>query len=312
MSRKQILMLFNIVLLLGLFFKSTLIFAYEEVDVSRGGTITGRITLKGEIPEPRVFSLSLYPFGEFCKKISDGKGHVLLKDFVVGQNGGLWNAVISIRSVKKGKPFPLIQKEFVAVDCMFHPADVAAREQFFTDDTGQIHHEHPNVAIIENHQPISMINQDPIIHNIQVFQNEKGNIILNTPLPVSTRPRGGGLHFDHGKRISQMICGMHEFMQSWGFVVDNPYYVLSSKDGSYEIDQILPGEYTVSLWHPHYQIYEKKVVVPENGSVRLDFEFDASIVKRPLYESQRRFRMDTAIPKEHLLHAGDDRLIIDD
>ncbi|MFQ5588003.1 MAG: carboxypeptidase-like regulatory domain-containing protein [Nitrospiria bacterium] len=301
-----------VILFAGIFLRNTPAYAYEEVDVSRGGKIAGRITLKGDIPKPRVFSLSLYPFGTFCKKISDGKGHVLLKDFVVGDHGGLWNAVIAIQSVEKGKPFPLIQREFVAVDCMFHPADVAAREQFFTDESGQMYHEHPNVAILENHQPISVINQDPIVHNIQVFQNERGNIILNSPLPVSTRPRGGGLHFDEGKRISQMICGMHEFMQSWGFVVNNPYYAMSAKDGTYEIDQILPGEYTVSIWHPHYKIYEKKVVVPENGTVKLDFEFDASIVKRPLYESQRRFRMDPATPIDHLLHEGDDRLIIAD
>ena len=286
--------------------------AYEEVDVSRGGTIKGRITLKGAIPPPRVFSLSLYPFGSFCKKISDGKGHVLLKDFVVGEEGGLWNAVIAVQGVTEGKPFPLIQTEFVATDCMFHPADVAAREQFFVDKQGRMHHEHPNVAILENHQPISVVNLDPIVHNLQVFQNERGNIIFNAPLPISDKPRGGGLHFDRGKRISQMICGMHEFMQSWGFVVDNPYYALSGKDGGYVIDQLLPGTYTVSIWHPHYKIYQKTVTVPENGTVELDFTFDASLVRRPLYESQRRFRMDPATPEEHFLHEGEERYIIDD
>lgn len=288
------------------------VFAYEEVDVSRGGSIKGRITLKGDIPPPRVFSLSLYPFGSFCKKISNGNGHVFLKDFIVNDNGGLWDVVIAVQGVKKGKPFPLIQREFVATDCMFHPADVAAREQFFMDDMGRMHHEHPNVAILENHQPISVVNHDPIIHNIQVFQNERGNIILNAPLPVSTRPRGGALHFDRGKRISQMICGLHEFMQSWGFVVDNPYYAMTEKDGTYVIDHLLPGEYIVSIWHPHYPVYEQKISMTENGVIVLDFEFDASLVRRPLYESQRRFRMDPATPDEHRLHEGDDRLIISD
>lgn len=287
-------------------------FAYEEVDVSQGGSITGRIALKGDIPPPRIFSLSIYPFGSFCKKISDGNGHVLLKDFIVNDEGGLWDVVIAVQGVKKGKPFPLIQKEFVATNCMFHPADVAAREQFFVDEMGRMHHEHPNVAILENHQPISVVNLDPIIHNIQVFQNERGNIILNAPLPVSTRPRGGALHFDRGKRISQLICGLHEFMQSWGFVVDNPYYAMTAKDGSYTIDDLLPGEYTLSIWHPHYPVYEQKISVVENAILQIDFEFDASIVRRPLYESQKRFRMDPATPDEHRLHEGDERLIISD
>jgi len=287
-------------------------FAYEEVDVSRGGSIAGRITLKGAIPAPRVFSLSLYPFGSFCKKISDGNGHVFLKDFIVNDEGGLWDVVIAVQGVKKGKAFPLIQKQFVATDCMFHPADVAEREQFFVDDMGRMHHEHPNVAILENHQPISVINKDPIIHNIQVFQNERGNIILNAPLPVSTRTRGGALHFDRGKRISQIICGIHEFMQSWGFVVDNPYYAMTAKDGTYSIDGLLPGVYQVSIWHPHYWVYEQTVSIAENGTARLDFEFDASIIRRPTYESQKNFRMDPATPDEHRLNIGDERLIISD
>ena len=287
-------------------------FAYEEADVSRGGSITGKITLEGPIPQPRIFSVALYPFGSFCKKISDGKGHIFLKDFVVGEGGGLWDSVIAVQAVTKGKPFPLIQTDFVATDCMFHPADVAAQEQFFLDGEGRMHHEHPNVAIIENHQPISVVNLDPIIHNIQVFQNERGNIILNAPLPVSEKPRGGGLHFDQGKRISQMICGMHEFMQSWGFVVDNPYYAMTSKNGDYKIDKLLPGTYKVSIWHPHYKVYEREVAVPENGSVVLDFAFQSTLVKRPVYESQRRFRMDPATPEDHKLHEGEERFIIDD
>ncbi len=299
-------------LLVGLFFTlPALVYSYEEVDVSRGGSIEGKVTLRGPIPEPRVFALVLYPFGSFCKKISDGQGNVLLNEFIVDKDRGLWEAVVFVQEVEKGKPFPVIQREFVAVDCMFHPADVAANEQFFVDENGHVHHEHPNVAILENHQPISMINKDPIVHNIQVFQNEKGNIILNTPLPISDEPRGGGLHFQEGKRISQMICGMHEFMQSWGFVVDSPYYAKTAKDGRYKISDLLPGDYTVSIWHPHYKVYEKSITVDSGQVTRLDFEFDGALVRRPPYETQKQFRISPATPEDHRLHEGEDRIIID-
>ncbi|MFQ5781213.1 MAG: carboxypeptidase-like regulatory domain-containing protein [Nitrospiria bacterium] len=303
-------MLFFILFVISLF-GNPAVYGYEEVDVSNGGSIAGKITLKGPIPKPRVFSLVLYPFGSFCKKISDGQGLVILQEFIVGEGRGLWQAVVAVQQVDKGKPFPVIQRDFFAVDCMFHPADVAAKEQFFVDEMGRMHHKHPNVAIFENHQPISVINKDPIIHNIQVFQNEKGNIILNSPLPVSNEPRGGGLHFQKGKRISQMICGMHEFMQSWGFVVDNPYYAKTAKDGTYSIEGLLPGTYRVSIWHPHYKIFEEEVMVWPKQTTTLNFEFDAAQVRRPLYETQRHFRMETATPEDHRLHEGEERLIID-
>ncbi|MBN4053129.1 carboxypeptidase regulatory-like domain-containing protein [bacterium AH-315-L15] len=293
------------------FFDSFAVDAYEEVDVRHGGSIAGKVTLKGPLPEPRIFALVLYPFGSFCKKISNGHGNVVLQEFIVGEGRGLWETVIAVQGITKGKPFPVIQREFVAVDCMFHPADVAANEQFFVDEKGQMHHEHPNVAILENHQPISMVNKDPIIHNIQVYQKEKGNVILNSPLPVSTKPMGGGLHFSKGKRISQMICGMHEFMQSWGFIVDNPYYAKTAKDGRFKIDGLLPGTYTISIWHPHYRVVEREVTIGSKKTTRLDFEFDGAEVKRPLYETQKQFRISPATPEDHRLHEGEERIFID-
>lgn len=284
---------------------------YEEAEIPNGGTVTGKVTLKGLIPEPRVFPLVLYPFGPFCKKISDGQGNVRLKEFIVGKGGGLRDAVIAVQKVKKGKPFKPIQAKFVAVDCMFHPADVPDDEQFFIDDDGKLHHEHPNVTVLENHEPISMINKDPVIHNIQVFQNEKGNIILNVPLPVSTEPRGGILKFAQGKRVSQMICGMHEFMQSWGFVVDNPYYTKTQKNGLFTIDQLPPGTYKITAWHPHFKIVEKEITVPADGKVSLNFEFDAAEIQRPIYETQQERRISPATPHSHMLEETDDRILIE-
>lgn len=286
-------------------------FSYEEIDTSNGGSIVGKVTLKGEVPEPLIFPLVLYPFGPFCKKISDGQGNVRLKEFIVGKGGGLGDAVVAVQHVEKGKPFAPIQTNFVAVDCMFHPADVKDDEQFSVLEDGKLHHEHPNVTVLENHRRISMVNKDPIIHNIQVFQNEKGNIILNVPLAPLAKDSGGILNFAKGKRISQMICGMHEFMQSWGFVVDNPYYTKTKKDGLFTIDKLPPGTYNLTAWHPHFKVVEKEITVPEKGTVSIDFEFNADDVKRALYETQDERRISPATPHDHMLQEGEDRIIID-
>ena len=264
--------------------------AYEEVHVKNGGSITGKIILDGPVPEPRVFPIALYPFGTFCKKISDGKGLVLLKEFKVAEDGGLQDAVIAVRDVKSGKPFVPIRNDFIAVDCMFHPADVSDDEQFEVHE-GRLVHVHPLVGVMQNHQPLRVKNMDPIIHNGQVYQKEKGNIVLNFPLPISDQWFGGEVHFNKGKRIAQMICGMHEFMQTWGWIVDNPYYAKTKKGGAFTIEDLPPGTYQVTAWHPHIKPVEKTVIVPPNGQVSLDFEFDARQVVRPHYETQEKFRI---------------------
>jgi len=312
MSRRFILMIGTVLLgmigLLGVSAPSQ----YQEILVKDGGTITGKVTLKGTIPVPRVFPLVLYPFGPFCKKISDGQGNVRLLEFSVGSAGGLKDAIVAVQQVKQGKPFPPVKADFVTVDCMFHPADVPDSEQYSARTDGKLHHEHPLVTVVENHQPVSIINKDPVIHNAQFFQSERGNIILNFPLPVSTAPRGGALNFERGKRITQLICGMHEFMQSWGFVVYNPYYAKTKKDGEFMIDQLPPGTYKVTAWHPHLKIIEKEVTVPANGNVMLHFEFDSTEVQRPIYESQRDFRVGPATPHNHMLNESDERILMDE
>ena len=274
---------------------------YEEIEVIRGGTLSGTVTLKGPIPEPRVFPVVLYPFGPFCKKISDGNGNIRLEEFVLSPDGGMQDTIVAVQQVKRGKPFPHIQSDLVSVDCMFHPADVSDEEQFIVTEGKKLRHAHPLVMALENQRPISVVNKDPIIHNGQVFQSEKGNIILNFPLPVSNEPRGGVLNFEPGKRISEMICGMHEFMQSWGFVVDNPYYAKTGRDGLFTIDRLPPGTYKVTAWHPHLKPIEQEVTVPANGNVALNFEFESAEVQRPIYERQEKFRIGPeAKPHDHL------------
>lgn len=259
---------------------------YEEVEVRNGATLTGVVTLKGSLPNPRVFLLSRSPFGEFCKRISDGKGKILLREFIAGTTGGLQDTIVSVQQVKAGKSFPPIQAEFLATDCMFHPAGMPA--DMMKDDAGG--HIHPLVTVIQNHQSISVSNRDPVFHNAQVFQAERGNIMLNFPLPVGGEPHGGALHFDPGKRISQMICGVHEFMQTWSLMVDNPYYDRTLRDGNFRIEQLPPGTYQVTAWHPHLKPIEKEITVTPDSVVSLDFEFDATRVKRRTFETEEGLR----------------------
>lgn len=252
-------------------FSNSVAFGYEEAVVTDGGAITGKVTLKGAIPEPRVFPLALYPFGPYCNKnkvISDGQGNVRISEFNVAADGGMKDVVVAVEEVKRGKPFKPIVANLVARDCEFLPF----------------------VSIVQHTGTFIMKNEDPIIHNAQLYQSEKGNLLLTVPNP----PNSTGtfpIKFEKHRKIYQMICGMHEFMQTWGYAVDNPYYALTGGDGKFTIDQLPPGKYEVIAWRPHFKPIEREITVSPNRAVSLDFEFDASDVKRPHYETQEKFRI---------------------
>jgi len=94
------------------------------------------------------------------------------------------------------------------------------------------------------------------------------------------------IHLEPGKRIVQMICGMHEFMQTWGYRVDNPYYDRTKRDGLFNIDQIPAGHYKVIAWHPHFKSVEKEISIASGEKVSLNFEFDSSEIRHSNYEIQ--------------------------
>ncbi len=242
---------------------------YEESPVKNGGAITGKITLKGDLPPPRLFHLVLYPFESFCKqRDSDGKGNRVLQEFKLSKEGGLQDAVVAVQAVRKGKPFRHPTGEFHAVQCVFEPF----------------------VSVIENHQKITVVNEDPVIHNVQIYQSEGGKIVLNQPLPVKST-QTGVIRLKPSNKITETICGMHEFMQNWTFVVDNPYYAITGPDGRFSIDQLPPGTYKITAWHPHMKIASQTVTVTARGVSPADFEFDAEQVERPEYERQQEGRM---------------------
>ncbi|MBI3620876.1 MAG: carboxypeptidase regulatory-like domain-containing protein [Nitrospirae bacterium] len=266
--------------------------AYDGVErVEHGGVIKGRVVLSGPVPEPRVMPIIIYHFASYCRKISDGEGRVVLREFHVDQAGGLQDAVVALEDVKTGKRFRYRENSFVATNCMFHPDDVPEAEQF-EGHGDELTHVHPLVSVLRNQWPITMTNADPIVHGAQLYQPEIGVRLLSFPLPpIAHRTFGGAFQVRPGKKIVQVICPMHEYMQTWAWVVDNPYYAKTRQGGGYAIDQVPPGTYKITAWHPHMKPITRTVTVPPDGVVSLDFEFDARQVVRPMYETQEQFRI---------------------
>ena len=137
------------------------------------------------------------------------------------------------------------------------------------------------------------------MHNSQVYQKEQGKILINIPIPAE-EVSDGKIHFKKKFKIYQMICGMHEFMQTWGYRVQNPYYSKTKIDGNFKIDNIPPGDYVVNAWHYLMKPRSKKIHISENSVIDLKFEFDGNKVERPLYETIKsgRIKHDAKIYKE--------------
>src|SRR5712692_3037077 len=102
--------------------------AYEEVTVTDGGKITGKVTLKGGKPVPRGFNLVTFPNAVYCGRISNGHGFRLLKEFTVAQDHGVKDVIVMLLGVKNGKPFIFPTPHIEARDCRFLPFVTVVRD----------------------------------------------------------------------------------------------------------------------------------------------------------------------------------------
>ena len=245
---------------------------YEEVPVSDGGTLQGMVKLIGKVPKPKGYNLVTLPDAVYCGRISTGTGWRLLQPFVIGPNGGFKNVVIYIEELRKGKPFDYAPPRIEAIDCKFEPY----------------------ITIVRDKHDIEVVNKDPVFHDIQGYETSKfgARVLFNVPLPMSKKLRKAELmagktvkdragkvltqHIKMGKQrnLFVMQCGFHAYMESWGFAVKNPYYALSTKDGSYAISDIPPGTYKVQVWHPMVN-KEYTVTIEPNGTTDLLIDIDA-------------------------------------
>lgn len=78
-----------------------------------------------------------------------------------------------------------------------------------------------------------------------------------------------------GRKVFTMQCGMHPYMQNWGYAIDNPYYAVTDGNGSFALADLPAGTYHIKAWHPILGMQEREITVKPNETVSLDLSFEA-------------------------------------
>ncbi|MEK9629150.1 MAG: carboxypeptidase regulatory-like domain-containing protein [Nitrospinota bacterium] len=257
---------------------------YKVVTVDNGGTLKGRVTLTGKVPKARSFHLVHAPNIEFCSRISDGKGHRLLFDFTVSKNRGLKDTIIALTNVKKGKPFPQKMQTFHINRCRANNYIIG----------------------IKNSENFLIENTDPIQHEIATYEvrNIYSDQTTNRPvIPKSSQVRSAFVRADATEFTIK--CNLHPFLQTHGFLVENPYYAVTDANGEFSIENIPPGTYEVVAWHPYIPQKTGTVTITPQGMSQIDFEFNGQDEKRKLYHDDLEgYRFNTWYDSKEKFYGG--------
>jgi hypothetical protein len=255
--------------------------AYEEVAVSDGGTISGKVTMTGGKPTAKGFNLITFPDPVYCGRISTGTGWRVLDEFAIAPDGGLKDVVVFLADARRGKAFTFVPPRIEARDCRFLPF----------------------VTVVKDRSAVVVINMDPVMHDIQAYETSRlgPRVLFNTPLPMNSHHRrvvGADSHehlagepmtqqirLTKDRRIFVMQCGFHAYMESWGLAIENPYYAVTGADGTFSISDVPAGEYTLVAWHPQVQtMQEQKIVITAHGAATAAFALKAPTGRRSAHE----------------------------
>ncbi len=218
------------------------------VTAASGGKITGTIKLDGTPAHQRPIDMSKDPV---CVQAHQGNpAHT--ESVVVGPGGGMANVVVYISEGLSGGAAEAVPSNPQTIDqkgCTYQP----------------------HVLALDVNQKMKVVNSDPTTHNIHPNPPPGSpNIGWNKSQPQGSPP------FEVTWKSEQVAipvkCNIHPWMSGWIAVVKGPYGVSDDK-GSFTIDNVPPGSYTLTAWQETYGTQTQKVTVAAGKPATADFTF---------------------------------------
>lgn len=103
----------------------------------------------------------------------------------------------------------------------------------------------PRVSVAAQGQIVEVRNADPTLHNVHGYVD--GATAFNLAQPPKARP----IRREIAERgVLELKCDVHPWMHAWVYVAGSAFATVTKADGSFELEDVPPGEYTLEVWHP--------------------------------------------------------------
>jgi len=191
--------------------------AYHVVPVGDGGRVAGRVLVHGRVRRDTI--MAGVPDTGWCRP----SRRVTL---VAGSGNRVAGAVVWLEDIHAGKPLPALRRyDLTTRHCDARPMTQAAVAGGMLD----------------------VQSLDPIPHRTRftlggatldvVEQSDAGQVVPT----AAVLSRAG---------LVAVRCDLHPTTRAWIRVFAHPYFTVSARDGSFAIDSVPPGDYTLAVWQP--------------------------------------------------------------
>jgi Carboxypeptidase regulatory-like domain len=210
------------------------------IDAATAGGVNGVVSFKGSAPKLPLLDMTQDPGCPTQPQLSDA---------IAVKNGKLANVFVY---VKDGLP----------------PGKFAVpSEPVVLDQKGCRYI--PHVLGVMAGQPLKILNSDTADHNIHDLprNNQEWNQSqMPTDPPIMKA-------FVHPEMMIPLQCNQHPWMRAYVSVLPHPYFAVSAADGSFQIKNLPPGEYTLVAVHEKFGEQNIKIKVEPKTSAKADFSF---------------------------------------
>lgn len=123
----------------------------------------------------------------------------------------------------------------------------------------------PHILPIVKGTTVHIVNRDKTYHNVFSLSPAK-------KFDIGRRPTGEEVPVTFDKTgIVQVFCDIHSHMSAFILVLDNPVFVQPAANGTFVLDNIPPGTYTINVWHERFAAPPQTVSVKAGATSNVDF-----------------------------------------
>lgn len=206
------------------------------------GVVRGAVTFTGTVPAAADVPASNDPA---CEGMSTKDASVLVKD------GKLANVLVRVRgNVPGAPPAPATPVLVDQSKCTYVPRVQGAMAG----------------------QPVAFKNSDGTLHNVRGLVGTKS--AFNVAQPPSAAPVQKTLPAD--AEVLKLKCDVHPWMTAFVVTNPNPYFATTGADGTFSLEGLPAGTYTVEAWHESLGTKTAQVTVKDDAPAEATFAFAAT------------------------------------
>jgi len=209
------------------------------------GTVSGSVAFSGKAPEAAELPRKSDPI---C-----AAKPMKANDVIVNSNNTLKDVLVRVApGTVKGKfTAPTTPVAVKQQDCMYVP----------------------RVQGVQAGQTIEVTNDDKTMHNVHTYKGQE--TVLNQGQPAGS-PAIKKDNLTSEAAVLKFKCDVHPWMAGFAIVTDHPHFQATGSDGSFKLDKVPAGKYTVEAWHSKFGLKTAQVTVEPNKSAEAKFSYDGT------------------------------------